>query len=498
MLNVAIVDDEAKIRLGLAKLIQRAGEGFRVAGAFASGAELLERLGELEADLVITDVKMPNVDGLELIERIRQARPEVQLAVVSGFDDFAYARRALRNGVLEYLLKPVDEDELRNLLHRVKAHVEAERSRRAVSLEYYVALAAGGEADRLPQRWRNEVLEELRKYKLFAGYAAAALVLAEPALGGERLEALARDWPHPHCAVGLPWGTALVVSLGERASAGSMDKLAAALLARMPANVRVRVGLSGAFRGPDRLAGAFAEAEAALQQAWYSEGGAVCVDYGTVRESAGPAAHPFFLLDREFWPAVDALDVPRAMDALRAWTEEAGRRAVPWKTLEAGCEAVYALLRGEAAGESGGEETPDWDPRRHPDWASYAEHFLRLAGEALGKRRAQRRENRVVEKIKAYIRRNYRAEIELSRLAEEVFLSPSYLSKMFRAETGETITDYIISYRIARARELLDREDGLKTYEIGELVGYPDPAYFNKVFKKMTGMTPREYRERVR
>lgn len=522
MIRVVIVDDEEKIRLGLARLIERAGEEFRVTGVCAGGAELLAQLPALEADLVITDIKMPHVNGLELIERIRAARPELPLAVLSGFDDFAYARTALRHGVLEYLLKPVDEGELRGLLQRVKALVEERRNRQLESLERYLALAANGEADRMPDPWRGTMLKELEDHELFAGNAAVLLMLApttppEPAApeagplplqaprpGGppkERLASLLSGVARAACLAELPWGAAAVVSLGEDDQAAALRELAQTLPARVAANERVRLGFSGAFRGAGGLAGACAEASAALQQAWYAPGRAVGAGPGRVKPAAETAAHPFFLLDRDFWPAVDALDVPRAVGALRAWTAEVARQAVPWPTLAAGCEAVYALLRGETPCGPDGEapeEAPDWDPRRFPDWASYAERFLRLAEEALGRRRTARRESRVVEKIKAYIREHYQTDIELSRLAEEVFLSPSYLSKLFRTETGETITDFIISCRIARAKELLDEENGLKTYEIGEMVGYPDPAYFNKVFKKVVGMTPREYRDRAR
>ncbi|EXX86453.1 hypothetical protein BG53_06185 [Paenibacillus darwinianus] len=79
-----------------------------------------------------------------------------------------------------------------------------------------------------------------------------------------------------------------------------------------------------------------------------------------------------------------------------------------------------------------------------------------------------------------------------------MFLTPSYLSKLFKTETGKTITDYMIAVRMERAKALLREQQGWKTYEVGEKVGYSDPAYFNKVFKRVVGCTPKEFRERVR
>ena len=103
-----------------------------------------------------------------------------------------------------------------------------------------------------------------------------------------------------------------------------------------------------------------------------------------------------------------------------------------------------------------------------------------------------------METIKSFVHEHHTEELELNQLAEIVYLTPSYLSKMFRTKTGETITDYIISVRMDHAKRLLREEYALKTYEVGQRVGYADPAYFNKVFKKVVGLTPKEYRDRVR
>jgi len=108
MVNIVVVDDEERIRQGLAKLITLAGSEFQVTGIFAGGQDLLSTIDQLSVDLVITDIKMPMMNGLELIEKLQLRYPKIKCAIISGFDDFAYARQALRYGVEEYLLKPVD------------------------------------------------------------------------------------------------------------------------------------------------------------------------------------------------------------------------------------------------------------------------------------------------------------------------------------------------------------------------------------------------------
>ncbi|MBW7456070.1 helix-turn-helix domain-containing protein, partial [Paenibacillus sepulcri] len=137
-------------------------------------------------------------------------------------------------------------------------------------------------------------------------------------------------------------------------------------------------------------------------------------------------------------------------------------------------------------------------PDQYGDYRTYAAELSRTVMDRLQLVKESRHASRAVERIKMYLHEQYKEELDLQRLAEHVHLTPSYLSKLFKGETGETITDFAISVRIHHAKRLLREEHGLKTYEVGERVGYPDPAYFTKVFKRMTGKTPKEYRDSVR
>jgi two-component system response regulator YesN len=107
-----------------------------------------------------------------------------------------------------------------------------------------------------------------------------------------------------------------------------------------------------------------------------------------------------------------------------------------------------------------------------------------------------RKDKRLVKIVKDYIMEHYHEPISLNMIAEVIYLSPSYLSDLFKNQTGENLTNYLSKVRIEKAKELLkDRQ--MKSYEVGELVGYKDPAYFSKVFKKVVGVSPNEYRNIV-
>lgn len=103
----------------------------------------------------------------------------------------------------------------------------------------------------------------------------------------------------------------------------------------------------------------------------------------------------------------------------------------------------------------------------------------------------------LIYQIKKIIELEYADSLDLNSLSKRVFLTPSYLSKLFKLETGTTVIEYMISVRMNKAKQLLKEQTQLKTYQVGEMVGYKDPAYFNKQFKKVVGLTPKEYKDVV-
>lgn len=250
MINIMIADDEEVIRRGLEKISSKMDLDVNVIGSYGNGAEAwrhLELLSGRDIDLLITDIKMPKMDGFQLIEQARNRLQTLNIAVLSGFSEFEYARRAIRFGIMDYLLKPIDKAQLHELYTKVETQ----------------------------KRHRAELEEEP----------------VQPQEGGE--------------------------------------------------------------------------------------------------------------------------------------------------------------------------------------------HY-------------------VVEQIKLILEKEYRQNFELERLSDRVGMNASYLSRLFKCKTGKTITDYLIGIRISKAKELLKDHPDLKNYEIAEKVGYNDPVYFNKLFKKVCGVTPKDYKSGAR
>ena len=128
--RVLLADDEAEIRQGISRKIDWAAQGFELAGEAENGAEALELAEQIRPDVVLTDIKMPFMDGLELCRRLRRQLPAAKLVVFSGFDDFEYARQAVSMGVSEYIMKPVNARELEGVLASLRSQLEAQRQQR--------------------------------------------------------------------------------------------------------------------------------------------------------------------------------------------------------------------------------------------------------------------------------------------------------------------------------------------------------------------------------
>lgn len=124
MLSVIIIDDEEWVRFLINGLVPWDKLGMRVVGEATNGSEGLELCRKLKPDIVLTDIRMPAMDGLALLERLKEESPEVKVVIISGYDEFSYAKKAVKSGAFDYVLKPVDEDELLEILKKTKEQIQ--------------------------------------------------------------------------------------------------------------------------------------------------------------------------------------------------------------------------------------------------------------------------------------------------------------------------------------------------------------------------------------
>lgn len=513
MIRVLIVDDEPKLREGLRSLIDWESQGYTVVATAANGFDALEKFAVHHPELVVADIRMPGMDGLELIGELRGRGSECHVLILSGYADFEYAKQAIQYRIDGYLLKPVDEDEMNNYLVQIRAKIEQEGRFSQWSEEE-------------PARRREALLRDLlavpedRREDGQSRQAAEALglkqscevVLIEPYNAGSGREG------------GAEAGLMDAMSLLERrftqldghvfAQAPYLGVVLERPLASEADCDQLYRELSGALHETGIAFSAAAGGEAPADEAYRSLSGA--------RE---------LLRERFFWQrdkllsrAFPAMERPAAHGSEMGLNEGEERLLL---AVEAGSvdavrpmiSRISGLLVAEGADETRVREAfvrivssvlLRLEPA-YPEARSYTAEYAAPIGELYRSRYLSELEEQAagflaglasrlyagrgneVRKIIGLMQLRYNENLKLETLAELLNYNSAYLGKLFKTTTGEYFNTYLDKVRIEKAKELL--AEGMKVYEVAEKVGYMNPDYFNAKFRKYVGVSPTSFRK---
>jgi len=514
MYNVMVVDDSAEIRTGLKLKLNWREYGFDVASEAANGAEALSLLADRRVPIVITDIRMPVMDGLELLQQCALRYPETKTVVLSGYDDFPLVQTAIRKGAKDYLLKPVVKTELASALLKLKRELDDERERmlaRIVREEPLPAEAAAMMAAYGMPEWsqgdRSVVFatSELRipPGRLSGGDAYGASFK-------EAYRLLARE-------VVSQWEGRIVAfedaNLSDRihyiaSFAASPEGDGGALLSRFAADLKekvvrflrleVVVGIGHPVLGPAEWKEGLEASLLALSRSRPER-----VSQTVFEGSGGNEEGPQPALLKQFVLAIGQADEGEALRALEA-ISEAGRQT----SVQAFSMFLIQLCLAldETVREHGLKELDLqrmlW-PYINSAWG--CEALDRIVGNirdvslqaiaSLKRHRGRGGAEETIEAIRGYMLTHYAEELSLSAIAERYHYNVAYLSDLFRKLTGCTFSDYLLRIRMEHASRLL-LESELKVASIAELTGFSSSAYFSNVFKGYYGVGPNEYRKR--
>lgn len=457
--TLVIVEDEPITRRGLGSLDWDSW-GFGLDRTLADGQDALEWLGAHPADLVLTDIRMPRLDGLALCARLRQLLPETLSVLVSGYDEFPLAQQALRLGAFGYLLKPVDEDELGGLCRQAAAHLQRRQRERArvlaLDAEAWLRrclVAAPGTPDEPPP---GLALPEPYVLAVLAGPGAAEVRPEDTPFGRP-------CWDLP-----LDRDRRLLVLPGLP---GPLPRDLAGL----------QVGVSPPTRGAAALEAAYSAALAQLSAAATP----LLADFRVWWHEAEAAAQAARTLQREAWLA--------AVDRLLGASGNGGLPALRYALRQ-------TLLRVQEAAD-GQPDGGQWEGLyRRVGAAPDAATLARLAREDLWgavlearRRHAQQGEQQRLQAALDYIAAHYATDLSIQGIARQLGMGPSSFSRWFRQATGRHYVDHVTAHRIREARRYLESTD-LPVERVGASVGYTDPHHFRKVFRRLVGLTPSAYR----
>ena len=437
------------------------GLGFSLVGEAANGQDALELAESLRPDVILTDIKMPFMDGLELCRILTDRLPAARFVVFSGFDAFEYAKQAIQMNVVEYILKPINADELSAVLRRLKDQLDRERAERR-----NVELLRSRYTENLP------VLRELFYANLLDGHI-------EPGTERERAAHLDIDLQGEEWAVGLAYiGSDRRDALSTLSVQKLLEESLTADRCRLTLYndwVAVIVSLTESFTIYDliRVLDRVCTLAASYLGLTLTVGvGAPCKELSGMARSAAEARTAL-----EYRSMVGRGQVIYIGDL-----EPDGGQVLTFE--EADERTLTAAVR------LGSEQEVR-------DAAAALAGKIREANPSAGqyiRRRQTDSAGQTVEAAKEYIRQHYaESDLSVEKLCAYLHLSSTYFSTLFKRETGTSFTAYVTTVRMEAAAEAI-RGTEEKTYLIAQRCGYEDPNYFSYVFKRHFGVTPTKYR----
>lgn len=511
MLKVLLVDDEVFVRKGLLELIPWEQLNYTIAGEAENGREALQLMERLQPDLVITDIRMPIVDGLDLIRNVKERNEwDPAFIIISGYHDFKYAQQAIRYGVHDYILKPVDEEEmvatLRKLAHALSAkpmtlltqedytnhHIletlvqeeDAERAERyaaALGLEgasgllyVLIHIHAATSGKQIGMKQMQETLQSI-------GYTAVPVMEQHP---GELGILLRLDWLNQYGGHPMQALERLRDELSRRL--GQPVSLYAGEGVDCPA--KLRHSYSGAMEAAKHK---YAENRGVILFEQIKDKPLYVFDMSQElcnelimhveegnREEYRAAALSMFRLFQEqrFAPQAVASSLSRCITGINSAVMEMG-----------GGDGQLRCLK-------------DLAERDHLNWnlRLLQEHFLGAIEEAdvcIAQLRKEQMKGDI-HRIKKYIDAHYCDNISLKGIAAKFYMNAVYLGRLFRKSYGMYFNEYVLALRVQEAKKLL-RQTDLRMYEIAARVGFQNADYFVTQFEKLEQLTPTEYRNKL-
>ncbi|MDU0332336.1 response regulator [Paenibacillus sp. 3LSP] len=520
--RVILVDDEPVILRSLRVAVPWEELGLEIVGEARGGEAALELIRELSPHMVISDIRMPGMDGITLMKEVLAENANRLFIFVSGYGEFEYAREALREGAFDYLLKPIDHDELIEMIKRAKKTLEkrAENDKLLHSVQVLSMLARERMfAEFIEGNQSQSHLQHMRwleNSELTQDYFMAVIQLdhfvklneqwspEERRLWLFAVRNILGEWSVAHGALTMfPFHGGEWVLLFPSALTSQKEELGSDAIRQIQLYTKLTcsVGFSQTAAGLERLSEAYQSATRALYQRFYSDRAGVFIDQpgrepGADREAKYPKHLEAVLLD-----SVRTLNRERLLSALdetkqyleqQAFSKEAAERMMVELTVVMFRQYEQMNLLSEWSLEGLLQELQSLGTLSEMI-GLLKTNFGRWISES---RDSQIKDNvqNVIAKTQEYILSNYHKDLSMEEVAERADLSISHFCLLFKQVTGYTFLEYLTECRIDKAKYIL-KNSQVKVYQVAPMVGYQDPRYFTQVFKKVTGMTPTEYRE---
>lgn len=537
MLKMIIADDESIVRNGLKKIIKWDELGIEIIAEASDGQQTFDLCRELNPDILFTDIRMPMMDGLEVAMKLEEHKQDIRVVFLSGIQDFNYAKTALDIKADGYVLKPVNIEELKDVMQRVVTSIKMERARKSELInlkkqlhENFPVIRESFLKNLIHGVYRNEakIQDKIQYFKIPISTNENLLVavlqiddynkviendseedkqLISFSISNIIEEIMSTNNSGVSCCLNE---NEFVLIFNENAQKnGKHFEICESIISCLNKflHISVSIGLGSKIYDISSIFTSYKDAHTALQYKFYTGKNSLLdiddiikvqdfnldnVDSSVINENSN-----------RLMRCIQLGDCEQTLQAINCIFQELySHPNIPIDYVQSLCvELVCVASRTiKDLGLNPNEITDKqsiilesiYNKESAYDLKNYISEIFSNMAQYFSKKYNQKNTT-VINKIKDIIEKRYNDDISVSKISEEVYLTPNYISMIFKQETGETITEYITKVRMEKAKKMLKLTD-LKIMEIAEKVGYEDPHYFSKVFKKYTGIHPQKYR----
>ena len=506
--KILIAEDELMIRQGIKYLVDWEFHGFDVVAEAKNGQEALRLIEETRPDVVITDIVMPAMNGIELIKEITRLYPEIQVIVLSGYSDFEYVKHSFRSGAIDYILKPsLTPDELLSAVIKAAGRPPTGQDRQdgRQSMRYLFGRLLSGHC---PQDVAITVSKRFPE-PCFLLFGIDTENVATPVGMGPFLDTL--NGIEPDFLEGTDyerivfdtWVLVYIINIGIMAADGDIEgKLAGLAIRAGHSNSDLFFVCSNRFSGAENIGIQYRnEFSRYLRERFYHK----YDSFMQVAKFEKPDGKRTFRIS-ELSKLLSIGNLDQSINLLsERFKLMVNNRLMPERDIKALAQnAMYQLITvmDETLGDIPNLESLKARCLARISKARFAEDFLEDFSASLDELSDIIREKNdnpnesVMPRILAYINENYGEQLTLSHLAEKFNLNYNYLSTYFGSNNTEGFSKYLTHIRIDKAKEQLSESD-TPVSDICANVGYTDHSYFTRVFRKLVGSTPSAYRAKI-
>ena len=475
MHTLLIVEDEKMIRQGIKAMVQRSGVPVEEILECSNGQMALEILRTQKVDVMFTDIRMPRMDGIELVNAMQELPNKPLTVAISGYDDFTYAVEMLRKGIRDYLLKPVDREQVKEILERLDVEIrqthEAKENSRTIGGQQLRHLMWD---DNVTETERSAILKQYDSEFYQNGY----FVCCMENQGGELI--VEEDYIY-------------ISNLGDmECYLMNAQRLDQALKSDWR---RQYVGISSVKRGLEELREGFMEACKARKEAFWLERQVIYYDDTLEVKVEEPISIENY---------VQMLGTDKAENAIKQlrnifWN---ARRSPGHCNLENEIKVFVDNLL-ETYEMVLQPEKESLEQLKHlysyPCISGYEEQFMTWMenlAEKLNHKFEDYKNKQKIQQAVIYIRENYDKDLNMAVVSNYISMNYSLFSYAFKQYTGTNFVNFLKEIRMEKAKELLENTD-LRIIEISQRIGYENEKHFMKIFKATCGVSPTEYRRNM-